>query len=61
MDLDHQIFGLAFGGLHLAPVNSPQRILDLGTGTGIWTIDAADKYPSAQVTGVDLSPIQPGW
>lgn len=29
------------------------------TGTGIWAIDFADAYPSAQVVGTDLSPIQP--
>ncbi|KAF5962326.1 methyltransferase, partial [Fusarium bulbicola] len=27
--------------------------------TGIWAIDYADEHPEAQVTGVDLSPIQP--
>lgn len=43
-----------------APIGeSPQNILDLGTGTGIWAIDIADKFPSALVTGVDLSPSQP--
>ncbi|KAF4783914.1 UMTA protein [Colletotrichum scovillei] len=48
--------------LFLAPIgDSPQKVLDLGTGTGIWAIDFADKFPSAQVTGVDISPIQPGW
>jgi SAM-dependent methyltransferase len=45
--------------LHLAPIQEPHNILDVGTGTGIWAIDIADQYPSAQVLGTDLSPIQP--
>ncbi|KAK2011625.1 S-adenosyl-L-methionine-dependent methyltransferase [Colletotrichum eremochloae] len=48
--------------LFLAPIgDKPQRVLDLGTGTGIWAIDFADEFPSAEVIGVDISPIQPGW
>ena len=35
------------------------RILDLGTGTGIWAISMADKYPNAEVIGMDLAAIQP--
>jgi len=49
------------GALHLAPLTNPHRVLDIGTGTGIWAIDMADTYPSAQVVGTDLSPIQPAW
>lgn len=46
--------------LFLAPISpEPQEVLDIGTGTGIWAIDFADQYPSAQVIGTDLSPIQP--
>ena len=48
--------------LFWAPIGSePQKVLDLGTGTGIWAIDFADMFPSADVVGTDLSPIQPEW
>jgi SAM-dependent methyltransferase len=62
-DLQHAKFMLLLGGkLHLAPISeNPQKILDIGTGSGIWSIDMADMYPSASVTGVDLAPTQPTW
>ncbi len=42
--------------LHLAPIgSSPQRILDLGAGTGLWCIEMGDAYPTAEVVGVDIS------
>ncbi|KAL1991059.1 hypothetical protein VTN49DRAFT_5563 [Thermomyces lanuginosus] len=47
------------GKLYLAPIKEPQRVIDLGTGTGIWAIDFADLHPEAEVIGCDLSPIQP--
>ncbi|EFQ32000.1 methyltransferase domain-containing protein [Colletotrichum graminicola M1.001] len=37
------------------------RVLDAGTGTGIWAMDVAEEYPEALITGVDLSPIQPAF
>lgn len=50
------------GRLHgCPPLKDPQRILDVGTGNGIWAIDCGDVYPNAEVIGVDLSPIQPRW
>ncbi|KAL1987708.1 hypothetical protein VTN96DRAFT_2548 [Rasamsonia emersonii] len=62
MDMWHHIYLLLLGGeLYLAPIKNPQRVLDLGTGTGIWAIQFADEHPSAQVIGTDLSPIQPKW
>jgi len=61
LDIFHHICTLTLGGkLFLAPISeNPQRVLDVGTGTGIWAIDFADQFPSAQVIGTDLSPIQP--
>jgi trans-aconitate methyltransferase len=50
------------GRLHCAPLDKPpKRVLDAGTGTGVWAIEFADEYPDAVVSGVDLSPIQPGF
>jgi SAM-dependent methyltransferase len=50
------------GELFISPLPlAPQRILDIGTGTGIWAVEVADRYPNAQVAGTDLSPIQPVW
>ena len=62
-DLLHHVRNLTLGGaLFRAPMpSSPQRVLDVGTGTGIWAIDFADQFPSASVVGTDLSPIQPSW
>jgi len=35
---------------------TPQRILDLGCGTGTSTLMLQDRFPQASITGVDLSP-----
>ena len=61
MDMQHHAIILVLGSLYFSPLESPKRIIDLGTGTGIWAIEVADIHPEAEVFGVDLSPIQPSW
>ncbi|EOD51501.1 putative methyltransferase type 11 protein [Neofusicoccum parvum UCRNP2] len=47
--------------LFFAPVK-PRRVLDVGTGTGLWAVLMGDDYPDAEVKiGNDFSPIQPRW
>ncbi|PHH92361.1 hypothetical protein CDD83_7739 [Cordyceps sp. RAO-2017] len=61
-DLKHaMLMELTDGVLFYAPVGHPQSILDIGTGTGIWAIEVGDRFPSAHVLGIDLTPIQPLW
>ncbi|KAF1815269.1 S-adenosyl-L-methionine-dependent methyltransferase [Eremomyces bilateralis CBS 781.70] len=60
LDMQHAMFVKTIDGkLQLAPIGEVHNVLDIGTGTGIWAVDFADQHPSAQVTGTDLSPIQP--
>ncbi|CAM1504356.1 Fc.00g019470.m01.CDS01 [Cosmosporella sp. VM-42] len=59
-DMTHALMvELADGKLFLSDIGDcPQKIIDVGTGTGTWAIDVADLCPSASVFGTDLSPIQ---
>ena len=56
LDLNHHLcLMLLEDELHHAPLadDRPLRILDVGTGTGIWAMDMGDKFPSAEVVGSD--------
>ncbi|KAF5652743.1 TAM domain protein [Fusarium sp. NRRL 25303] len=59
----HHMWTLAQDGkLFQAPISDDiQTALDVGCGTGIWAIDFADEFPGCEVTGTDISPIQPSF
>ncbi|KAM0813277.1 putative Tam domain methyltransferase [Seiridium cardinale] len=63
----HEIVLHVFDGkLHLAPLTHPRRVLDVGTGPGIWALwhianqkPEAKSNPSCTVVGVDVEPVRP--
>ncbi|KAK3347047.1 S-adenosyl-L-methionine-dependent methyltransferase [Lasiosphaeria hispida] len=64
LDMVHHVFYRALEDrLFLAPIKlDGLRVLDVGTGTGLWAIHLGDDHPgAAEIVGNDLSPIQPDW
>jgi tRNA G46 methylase TrmB len=70
LDLQHQMVCLTFNGLYPAPaevervlaprMDGPRpKVLDVGTGSGIWAIEMAEQFPHADVTGIDIVEVKP--
>ncbi len=54
LDLQHFALRETLGANFLAPVESPVRVLDVGTGTGQWGFEVCHRFPTALVVGFDL-------
>ncbi|KAK0639894.1 S-adenosyl-L-methionine-dependent methyltransferase [Cercophora newfieldiana] len=64
LDLQHHLWYLTLDGkLSLVPSlitgTAPKRVLDLGTGAGIWATDFAEEFPESEITAVDMKSINP--
>lgn len=60
LDVQHYALRGAVGADFLAPVRDPRRVLDVGAGTGQWGFDLLERFPDAEVVGLDLSPPKSG-
>ncbi|KAK8237765.1 methyltransferase domain-containing protein [Phyllosticta capitalensis] len=63
LNMMHFMFRKVLGDkIYRAPISkNTKRVLDIGTGTGIWAIEMGDEFPEAEIFGNDLSPEQPSW
>lgn len=53
-DLQHYALRALLGADYLAPIRTPTRVLDVGTGSGQWGFDLCRAFPDSQVVGLDL-------
>ena len=55
------MFRCYLGGNIISPIHEPLAILDVGTGSGLWAIEAATEYPTAEVIGLDIAITSPNF
>ncbi|MGE0547059.1 MAG: methyltransferase [Kofleriaceae bacterium] len=49
-----RMFGPAATSLAAQLTRAPRNILDIGCGSGVWSLAIAERFPDARVTGLDL-------
>jgi SAM-dependent methyltransferase len=54
LDVQHYAMQLTLEATYLAPVESPERVVDVGCGTGQWGFEVCAEFPAALVVGLDL-------
>lgn len=57
LDFQHQMLYRAIGKNYGAPLTQPQKMLDVGCGTGRWVVEMAIRFPQANVVGIDITPV----
>jgi ubiquinone/menaquinone biosynthesis C-methylase UbiE len=54
LDMQHFMLKTAFQADVMAPIRQPRGILDVACGTGRWAREMAQRFPQANVVGIDL-------
>ncbi|KAH7037210.1 S-adenosyl-L-methionine-dependent methyltransferase [Microdochium trichocladiopsis] len=60
MHARHKLLRTCLGGALTSTRLPPdtKTIVDIGTGTGVWAIEMAARYPGSTIMGIDISKIQ---
>jgi ubiquinone/menaquinone biosynthesis C-methylase UbiE len=56
LNFQHYLLCHAFRGLYRAPIRHPEAVLDVGTGSGRWAVEMAQRFPNANIIAIDIKP-----
>ncbi|KAI9596799.1 hypothetical protein BDF19DRAFT_421307 [Syncephalis fuscata] len=56
LNTQHPVFKKLLNGNYMSKLNNPKRILDVGSGTGIWAVEMAEEFPQSEINCIDISP-----
>ncbi|RKP05574.1 S-adenosyl-L-methionine-dependent methyltransferase [Thamnocephalis sphaerospora] len=59
LDMQHYAIQQITCKRYHAPLNSPKRTIDVGTGSGIWIKEMAAEFPECEYLGIDITPLPP--
>ncbi|KAF9186804.1 hypothetical protein BGZ51_001600 [Haplosporangium sp. Z 767] len=61
LQLQHFVLRYAIQGNYKSPLDKSKvrAILDVGCGPGTWTMEMANEFPDATITGIDMSAVFP--
>ncbi|KAI9597219.1 S-adenosyl-L-methionine-dependent methyltransferase [Syncephalis fuscata] len=56
LNAQHHVIKRLLNGNYMSKLNNPRRILDVGSGTGIWAKEMAEEFPQCEINCIDISP-----
>ncbi len=57
LENQRRLLNKALGQLFFAPISEPNLVLDVGLGTGLWSLEFLEQFPMAHVIGLDNDPV----
>ncbi|KAI9596798.1 S-adenosyl-L-methionine-dependent methyltransferase [Syncephalis fuscata] len=56
LDRQHFIINHLINGNHMGKLANPQKILEVGSGSGTWAKEMAEEFPQSEINCIDISP-----
>ncbi|KAI9597220.1 S-adenosyl-L-methionine-dependent methyltransferase [Syncephalis fuscata] len=52
----HHVLKHLLNGNYMSKLNNPQKIFEVGSGSGIWATETAEEFSQSEISCIDMSP-----